>query len=150
MKNVLILFVILGCFSAFFSGCESRTGFQEIEWSKKSGKPLPAELKKINLKTDIQNQTRFEKIEFQSQQVQGIPLENAFVKKIYSQTGELISLSGVVDNRAAANKADIENMKQQQSEVISRLRSRYPELAKVNDKIITFEQPELIFEKKGK
>jgi Zn-dependent metalloprotease len=142
MKNILLVFVVFGSLTS----CESRTGFQEIDWSNKSGKPLPAELKKIDLKTDIQKQTRFEKVEFLSQQLHGIPLENTFVKKIYSNKGELLFISGIVDDRAAGSKDEVENLKEQQSLVISRLRSRYPEMAKLN----TFEKPELIFEKKGK
>jgi hypothetical protein len=78
MKKSILMFIALGGLIS----CEPRTGLQEIEWSKNSGKPLPAELKKIDLKSDIQKQTRFEKIEFLSQQVEGVPLESAFVKKI--------------------------------------------------------------------
>lgn len=150
MKNillsVLLFIVVLGGFSAGIVGCESRTGFQEIEWSKKSGKALPAELKKIDLKAEAPKQTKFEKIEFLSQQIHGVPLENTFVKKIYNDKGELLSLSGFVDNRATGNKTEIENAMEQRASLIPGLRSRYPEFAKVT----AFENPELVFEKKGK
>ncbi len=141
MKNILLVFLAL----SGLVHCESRTSFQEIQWSRKSGKPLPVELKKINLKTDIQKQTKFEKIEFLSQQVLGVPLQNAFVKEVYDVKGELLSVSGLVDTRATGNKAEIENFKAQQPQVLSRLRSQHPEMAK----FIAFEKPELVFEKKG-
>ncbi|MGZ3744293.1 MAG: hypothetical protein ACXWRA_10660 [Pseudobdellovibrionaceae bacterium] len=146
MKNILLLFLSSNIFMAVFLGCESRTGFQEVEWSKKSGKSLPSELKKIDLKPEAQKQTRFENIEFSSQQIQGIPLENAFIKKIYDSKGELLSLSGLVDSRARGNKAEIESMQAQESSVLPLLRSKYPVLAKSS----SFEKPELIFEKKGR
>lgn len=113
--------------SLFLVSCGGKKDLQSIEWRKgESLAPLQS-LSEVDLAKPSKLQSLHEVVEFREQSVQGIAVENSFVKNLRGQSGEEVMVRASISlEEEKLNKLKLEEFAQKKDSIAKELLAAFP------------------------
>lgn len=90
MKKVLLLLFLFGV------SCGEQKKLHSVEWQKGESRSVLQELRAVSLTAPVTLSSSREVVEFREQNVQGIPLEDSFVKNLKDSSGNEVLIRAAV------------------------------------------------------
>lgn len=140
MKPLYLFSFSLSIVAILQVSCGKKSAFNTFEWSEKSGIHLLEKINLNNFKISTSVNTKYNQVEYSEQKILGLPVEGAYLKKLYDPNGKLILAFGYyAENDKKFDKKLLDATKGKQASIINDLQSKYPHLRKFN-----YEKPELV------
>lgn len=116
----------------FLSACNSKTGLQNLEWKKGEALSQLHSLENINTTPGKKITSANQSIEFTEQTVQGIPIENSFIKKINDASATPVVVRAAISlEEDKLTRLRLSEFSQKKSTLLEDLKKSFPIFKKI-------------------